>query len=722
MSGNTKTLNSSSVENNILFDEWHEQHHKHAFHHHHGGHNRFKDVKQTYLLLGSPNVGKSTFFNKITTSTAMVSNVDRLTVEDTVGRYRQDKTIGLVDLPGVYNLSHPVDEEKVVAHELFNEHFDKIINIVGAQSIQRDLMLTLQCIETGLVNTVVVNMIDEVVKDAIDIKKLSKYLNNTKVIFTQANRNKGIDQAEKSSIKSKLVDPHVVNYSERIESYIRKLSAILPIRKVSNRFYSLMLLEGNEYVKEELQKHFPIVYKKVSAILKGICLYDEIIATKREYIHKIVTNSTCVYQPKFLSIEKNKHYKADRILLNKWVGIPAFLLLMVAIYFIAFGPWTGGGLQTLLADNLFDKLIIQNIHGLYGNAGGGAQWIANIFVDGILNGFFAVLSFVPVIVILFFLVNIINQVGILSRVSVLLDKTFEKFGISGRSIVNLLTGFGCSVPAIMMARSTNSRKEKIISILIAPFVACSARVIVIAFVCNIIFGQLGWIAMVVFTICSGLIALFMGLFFSKTMFRKTKSFFLIEMVGWRKPDFIVIFKSVWLQLKEFVKKAALIIVGISLVVWLLLHICPGESFNTWYLDDQISNSLLGYGSRYCLQYIFLPIGFGDIGNGLEKFNSGDGWKLTASLLSALPAKEIAVTNLEMLYSGISDVGFQWSVTTPEALSYLIMVMLIAPCGATCAVIKKEAGLKNLGISLASSFCVAYVVAGVVYWISFAIIR
>jgi ferrous iron transport protein B len=247
----------------------------------------------------------------------MVSNIDRLTVEDTLGKYRKDRSIGLVDLPGVYNLSHPIDEEKVVSHEIFHEHFDKIINIVGAQSIQRDLILTLQCIETGLLNTVVVNMIDEVVKDGIDLKKLSKYLNNATIVSTQANRNKGINDAEYSSINSEYVNPHVVTYSDRVESYIRQLSAILPSRKTSNRFYALMLLEGNQYIKEQLQKHFATQYEKVQKILGDVCLYDEIIDTKKKYIHKIIDDATLANQPNYLRIAQLQHRHADRILLNK---------------------------------------------------------------------------------------------------------------------------------------------------------------------------------------------------------------------------------------------------------------------------------------------------------------------------------------------------------------------------------------------------------------------
>jgi ferrous iron transport protein B len=288
--------------------------------------------------LGTPNVGKSTFFNKITSSTAAVSNIDRLTVEDTVGRYRNNKSIALVDLPGIYNLSHPIDEEKVVAHEIFGEHFNKIINIIGAQSIQRDLMLTLQCIETGLLNTIVINMVDEIHPNAINFKKLSKYLNNANIVPAQANRNIGISKARNVSTVNKYIDPHIITYSLKIEDYIRRLSNVLPKRNVSNRFYAIMLLEGNEYVREQLQKHFPTNYEKVKQILGDTCLYREIIDIKRAYINKIIENATTITKEAFVKVPKSKNQKVDRIVLNKWVGIPLFLLLMVIIYFISFSP------------------------------------------------------------------------------------------------------------------------------------------------------------------------------------------------------------------------------------------------------------------------------------------------------------------------------------------------------------------------------------------------
>jgi ferrous iron transport protein B len=234
-----------------------------------------------------------------------------------VGRYRNDKSIALVDLPGIYNLSHPIDEEKVVAHEIFGEHYDKIVNIIGAQSIQRDLMLTLQCIETGMLNTVVINMIDEVHHGAINVKKLSRYLNNANVVLTQANRNIGINKARQGSIKNKFVNPHIVTYSPKIEDYIRRLVKILPSRKVTSRFYALMLLEGNDYVKESLAQHYPEDYKKAMSIIGDRCFYKEIIGTKRAYINRIIQDATTITQEEFVKVPKHKFHKIDRIALNK---------------------------------------------------------------------------------------------------------------------------------------------------------------------------------------------------------------------------------------------------------------------------------------------------------------------------------------------------------------------------------------------------------------------
>jgi ferrous iron transport protein B len=205
----------------------------------------------------------------------------------------------------------------VVAHEIFGEHFDKIINIIGAQSIQRDLMLTLQCIETGLLSTIVINMMDEIHPNAIDAKKISKYLNNASIILAQANRNIGISDASKNSIKNKFIDPCIITYSPKIENYVRILSKVLPSRKISNRFYALMLLEGNDYIKKELEKHFPKHYVKIKQILGDTCLYEEIINTKRAYINKIIQNSTTIAREHFVKAPKHKYQKFDRIVLNK---------------------------------------------------------------------------------------------------------------------------------------------------------------------------------------------------------------------------------------------------------------------------------------------------------------------------------------------------------------------------------------------------------------------
>jgi ferrous iron transport protein B len=246
-------------------------------------------------LIGAPNVGKSTFFNKITTSTAMVSNIDRMTNDDTVGKFRNDSSNHLIDLPGIYNLSHPIDEELVVAHEFFHEQFNKIINVIAASSLRRDLLLTIQLIESGKLSTLAINMIDELPKNSINVKKLRHYLNNVDIILTQANRNKNIGKVEKSVLRKDVVDSALKIYPQHIEQLINEIAIHVPARTISQRFYALMFLENNQFMIEAFKKHYVNAYKKITSILQNKNLEkisNEIINARNEYIEKII--NTCV--------------------------------------------------------------------------------------------------------------------------------------------------------------------------------------------------------------------------------------------------------------------------------------------------------------------------------------------------------------------------------------------------------------------------------------------
>lgn len=688
---------------NLIFNDWHDSKERDK------ANEKIVRVSNNILLIGAPNVGKSTFFNKITNGTVAVSNIDRLTVSNSVAKLKKDKSINIVDLPGIYNLSHPIDEELVVAHELAHERFNKIANIIGAQSIERDLFLTLQVAETGLLSNLVINMVDEVDKSQLLVNKLSKYLNNINISLCQANKSIGLQQVTKEFIKNNPVEPNVVKYSSNIETLIKKISSILPHTKISKRYYAIMLLENNEYVHQRLANKQKEIYIKIKQILKNVDLdkiSNEILTTKKIYIKKIIKDCFKSFD-KYLDKNKVKQYKFDKKILKKWIGIPAFFLLLILIYYITFGLYMGGSLKDYFDKFLNDIVADQWLNKLFDQMGA-SVFVKGLFVDGVFKGFFAVLSFTPILIILFTLVNIIQQIGILSRVSILLDDALGKFGISGRSVITLLTGFGCNVPAIMMARSSSSKKERIISILISPFIVCSARIMVIYFVCNaIISPSYGWILMIFLIFFSGLTSLIIGLVFSETLFRKVKSFFMIEMVDWRKPDFLVIYKLVLLELKEFIKKAGLIIVAANFLIWLFLHLGPNGTLG----DQDIEQSLLGYFSKG-INYILYPCGF---------YND-DGWKLTTSLITAFPAKEIAITNLGLLFPEGFSSYFDVPTHIAQGLSYIFILMFYLPCAATISAIKKESNWRYLFIHLGSSISISYILGIIVYWISYGILR
>jgi ferrous iron transport protein B len=338
MSVNIKTLNSSLTDTNNIFRDWHEDQKKRrrSFF----KHKKKVNIRNRYLLIGAPNVGKSTFFNKITTSTAMVSNIDRMTNDDIVGKFRRTPSNYLIDLPGVYNLSHTIDEEMVVAHEIFHEQFHKVLNVIAASSIRRDLFLTIQLVESGKLSTVAINMIDELSKNAINTRKLKSYLNNVNIVLTQANRNRGIRKVEKSILHKRTVDPVLKIYPTYIEELINKISIHIPNRMISQRYYSLMVLENNHFVLTALKKKFPNAYKNIMNILKNVDLKktsESIIDARNKYIEQIMND--CIRVPAKHIVDKRFSSKRiDHYLLKRWIGIPAFVLLMFVTYFLAFGP------------------------------------------------------------------------------------------------------------------------------------------------------------------------------------------------------------------------------------------------------------------------------------------------------------------------------------------------------------------------------------------------
>lgn len=672
---------------------------------------KFRNTEgNNYLLIGAPNVGKSTIFNLLTNATAIVSNIDRMTTEHTMGRIKKSDNY-LIDLPGTYNLSHPIAEEKETHYHLLHHRVSAIINIISSFSIQRDLFLTLQCIETGMLNTLCINMMDLVNAKSFNWKKLSKKLNGLKIILTRGNRNKNTDDLLKSLYKSKKVNPNVVTYSKDIEYWISKYEKVLPEMNVSKRFAALMLLENNSYFIGQLKQHHAAYWDEIAKLLdktKDKHYIHEIRETKIEFIKQLLAE--CKYdEKKYLKVNLHKQNRFDHFFLKKWIGIPIFLIVAIAIYYLAFGTYAGGSVQYWFGQALTNNdwglshwMIVgfNNIHA--------PDWVSSMIVNGIFGGLFTVLTFIPCLVILYICVTIIQQIGLLSRVSILLDNALSKFGISGRSIVNLLTAFGCNVPALMLARSSSSKKERIISVLIIPFIPCATKIIVIAAVANAVFGlNFGWLFIVGAVIVSGIIALTLGLTFSKTLFRKQKSFFCVEMVNWNGIDVRIMFKNVWQTVKGFLKKALLTITIANLVFWALLHLgnVPGVYINTNINPELIEKSSLAYIGKG-LSYVLWPV-----------FGSAN-WKLTTSLIAAIPAKELTLTTLQMMSGGQA---IQSLFNPALAVSFMIFVLYYVPCIPSINTMRVEVGRKNMWLNIGVSFATAYVLSTIAYWIGFACI-
>ena len=729
---NSQFIELQKTKNNPIFNDWHKKDNYISI-----NKKIFKNAKAINLLLGTPNVGKSSCFNKLTTATANVSNIDRMTVDNAVGKLKYDKNHLLVDLPGIYNLSHAMDEELVVAHEIYHEQYDHITNIIGAQSIERDLLLTIQTIETGLMNTLIINMIDEVNYQLLDINKLSKLLNNVHIVLTQFNTNRGIETSSKSIINSHNVNSKIITYDNLTEKCINKISKLLPNdRKISKRFYAIMLLENNAYTHEFIQKYYPKHFHKIKKILnkyKNINFADILTNQRKHFIKEIlrktIKNNSKLKVTFFSKKNKTKQQKFDKKILNKWIGIPLMLLLLIFVYYLSFGNYTGGKLQELIQVNFTQKLLInKGLRPLFWNIFHAADspigiWFANFFIDGAISGFFSVLSFIPPLIILFTLINIIHQTGLIARLSVLLDASFEKFGLSGRSILNLFTGFGCNVPAVMLARSSNSKKEKFISIIIAPFISCSARIIACSFILNALSPTYGWMGLIGCLLLSSFIALFVGLFFSKILFRKQKSFFIVEFVDWRKPDFVVICKNVWVEIKDFFKKVTTKIIIATMIIWLFLHVSVNfiiidvSPKNYEWNHTDISFSLLGYTAKG-INYIMYPLGLDNHG----WVKSENGWKMTLSLLSGLLAKETVISNAFVIFGNADNFSTFLQNFPSITLSYLVIFMFYIPCIATISMMRKEGGFKILLMHLASAWIISYSLGIIFYWITFVINR
>jgi ferrous iron transport protein B len=660
-------------------------------------------MKLLIALAGNQNSGKTTLFNQLTGSNQHVGNFPGVTVEKKEGVVKKHRDMTVVDLPGIYSLSPYSAEEVVSRNFLVDEHPDAIINIVDATNLERNLYLSLQLIELRIPMVIALNMMDEVRANEgyIDIKKLSSEL-GLPIVPISASKNEGIDELIETVIDTaaKKKMPQRIDFcSGEVHKAIHAVSHLVEGKALehgfSPRFAATKLIEGDP----DLTEHLKITNKENDIICHFVEDMEAALSTDREaamadmrycYIEKLVAGA--VVKPA-KSREQQRSIKIDNILTHRFFAIPIFLLIMFAVFFVTFGTLGAylsdlfeSGIQAFIG--LIDSALTQ-IHV--------STWMHSLVVDGILAGVGSVLSFLPVILLLFFFLSILEDTGYMARVAFVMDKLLRKIGLSGRSFVPMLVGFGCSVPAIMAARTLSSERDRKMTVILTPFMSCSAKLPIYAVFTAAFFRENQALVMIALYILGIAVAILSGFLMKKTVFKGNSIPFVLELPAYRFPSAKSVLLHMWDKAKGFIRRAFTIIFIATIVIWFL------QSFD-WSFDmvgDSSKSILASIGSA--VAPVFAPLGFGD-------------WRASTALITGLSAKEAVVSTLSVLLNSGGQVAALQSLFTPlAAFAFLCFTLLYMPCVAALSASRRELGSAKLALlAMAYQTGVAWVVAFAVY--------
>ncbi|WP_045519931.1 ferrous iron transport protein B [Neobacillus niacini] len=655
-------------------------------------------------LIGNPNTGKTSLFNNLTGSYEYVGNWSGVTVEKKVGVFKNN--IGrLIDLPGVYSLNPLSKDEGVVTSFFLEEPVDRLLNILDASQLERNLHLTIQLLEYEKPALIGLNMVDVAANRGIhiDTEKLSQIL-GVPVVPVVARNGKGCDRLieviSTSSNHSK-VKKHVF-YGKEIEDAISELSIDL-IGKTdhSPRWLALQLFEGNEYVKNYLSKlieptklelfisHLESVLNQENKNKKSLANY--IYLKRKEVIEKILVASVRKVRTVVPLTEK-----IDSIVTNRYLGMPIFLICMYLMFMLTF-DWLGTPLSDVLDGILtgpvttgFEKFLVTI------NA---SDFIHALIIEGLIAGVGGVLVFVPQIFILFFFISLLEDSGYMARVALVMDRIMESVGLNGKAFIPMMIGFGCNVPGIMAARTIETPRERLMTILLTPLMSCSARLPVYALFVGAFF--VGHKALVVLSlyVLGIVVALLLAKIFTKTLLKSETSLFVIELPPYRLPQVQSLWRSTWDKGKGFVRKAGTFIFAGSVFIWLLSYAGPnGLKVD---MDDSF---LAAIGNLFAP--LLEPIGFGT-------------WQAAASLITGFLAKEAIISTMNIIYFVPENASLQGLLSdfyTPlAAYSFMVFILLYIPCLATAATIYKETGSKKwTAFSILYALFIAYVLCLVIY--------
>ena len=657
-----------------------------------------------FALAGNQNCGKTTLFNALTGSNQHVGNFPGVTVDRKSGEIRGVKNASVVDLPGIYSL-RPYTQEEIVSRDfILNEKPDGIINIVDATNIERNLYLTLQLLELRTPMVLALNMMDEVNANggSIDVRKMSKAL-GIPVVPISAARDEGvselIDQAVQTVRAGTL--PQVTDFCGADSPVHRCLHAVVHLiadhadrLHIPARFCAAKLIEGDEALAErlgldqnerELLEHCVVQMETEGGLDRNAALAD----MRYQFIEGVVRDSVVKCHE---SREHQRSLAADRILTGRYTALPVFFGVMVLVFYLTFDV-IGAAFSTLL------DLGIDAVTGLADRAltAYGINPVAHsLVIDGIFAGVGGVLSFLPIIVTLFFFLSILEDTGYMARVAFVMDKLLRKIGLSGRSIVPMLIGFGCSVPAIMATRTVSSDRDRKMTILLTPYMSCSAKIAIYAFFTDALFPKYKALVMLGLYLLGILVGILAALIMKGTAFRGKPVPFVMELPNYRLPSLKNVGLLLWEKASDFLRRAFTVIFLASIVIWFL------QTFDTRLnVVTDNSGSLLALVGRL-LAPLFAPLGFGD-------------WRCVTALISGFIAKESVVSTLQVLLGGAALTSL---FTARSAVSFLVFTLLYTPCVAAIATIRRELGSRWATLGVVVMQCtVAWVVSFLAYAIA-----
>lgn len=661
------------------------------------------DVTLTFALVGNQNCGKTTLFNQLTGSKQHVGNFPGVTVDRKDGVIRGYDNTLLTDLPGIYSMS-PYSSEEIVTREfVIREKPKGIINIVDATNIERNLYLTMQLLELGFPMVVALNMMDELRENdgSVMVNEMEEAL-GVPVIPISAVKGEGIEELVRHAV-------HVAKYQERPmdtdfckkeEGIHRGLHAVMHLIEdhaqmtgIPVRFAASKILEGDAKILEQLE-----LTENEQNLLTDIARQTEeetgmdraaaVAQMRFDYIESVCSET--VIKPRE-SKERLRSRKIDRFLTGKYTGIPAFIGIMGLVFWLTFNV-IGAFLQGVLESG------IEELTGMADQAVTAANVnhvVHSLVIDGIFNGVGGVLSFLPIIVTLFFFLSMLEDSGYMARVAFIMDKLLRKLGLSGRSIVPMLIGFGCTVPGVMASRTLPSERDRKMTILLTPFMSCTAKLPIYAFFTAAFFpgkGALVMIALYVFGIVMGIV---MALIFKKTTFKGEAVPFVMELPNYRLPGAKNVLHLLWDKAKDFLQRAFTVIFLATILIWFLQNFDTGLNMVS---DSQNSILALFAGA---LAPIFVPTGFGD-------------WRIVTALISGFMAKESVVSSLTVLFG--STEALQSTLTAVGAGSLLVFCLLYTPCVAAIASVKRELGGKWATLMVIGQCVIAWLAAFAVYQI------